>query len=282
MIGEDDSGQKTSNRQLATACARLGDVVRGWALRFLLGACSVAACSRPSTSEPPVRVAAASDLAPAAAALSKAFESAHGGHVEFVLGSSGLLSRQIAEGAPYDAFLAADESFADRAIDAGVCDKRTRRAYARGRLVVWTRAGAPAPAALADLADARYARIAIANPDHAPYGRAASQALERAGLWSQLEPRIVRADNVSAALALARTGNVDAALLSASLSSGDTGGRRLPVPETLHDPLVQTAVACSGGHAADAGRVFAAFVASPAGAAVLARFGFATPERLRP
>ena len=251
-------------------------------MRPLLALAFVASACRPSAASAPVRVAAASDLATAFDDLSSEFERAGGARVEVILGSSGLLARQIAEGAPYDALLAADESFVERAIASGACDRRSEQRYARGRLVVWTRADAPAPAALEDLGAPRFARIAIANPDHAPYGRAAREALERAGLWARVERRIVRGDNVRATLQLARTGNADAALVAASLVVGDREGRQLVVDESLHRPLVQSAVACAGGRAAAEGRRFVAFVGSPSGQAILRRHGFDALRQERP
>lgn len=236
-----------------------------------------AACSTEAP-EKPVRIAAASDLAAAFEDLKPAFERAEHVKLDVTLGSSGLLSRQIKEGAPYDAFLAADVALADQAAASGACDRRSRRRYARGRLVVWTRNDVAAPHALEDLADPRYARIAIANPDHAPYGRAAREALQRAGVWDRVESRVVRGDNVRQTLELARTGNADAAIVAESLVLGDTTGKSLNVSESLHAAIVQGAVACKNGHSAAAGRRFIAFVTSDAGQAILRRHGFAIPD----
>jgi molybdate transport system substrate-binding protein len=223
-----------------------------------------------------VRVAAASDLATAFEELGPSFERAEHLAVEVTLGSSGLLSRQLAEGAPYDAFLAADVVLVDRAAASGACDASTRRRYARGRLAVWTTEGVRPPRRLADLAAPRFARIAIANPEHAPYGRAAEEALRRAGVWPRVEGRVVRADNVRQALELARTGNADAAIVARSLV-GDAM-ESLDVDEALHAPIVQAAVACRNGPSTRGGRRFVSFLASEAGQRILRRHGFASPD----
>src|SRR5205085_5514862 len=132
------------------------------------------ACKRQPPEPPALKVAAAADLAFAFKELGDAYFRTTGQRVVFSFGSSGLLERQIAEGAPFDVFAAASVSFVDDAIAAGACMPGSKALYATGRIVVYAAPSAPAPpAALADLADPRIRKIAIANPDHAPYGRAA-------------------------------------------------------------------------------------------------------------
>ncbi len=124
------------------------------------------------------RVAAAADLQLAFQEVAVAFKAQGGAAPSFTFGSSGLLAKQVAEGAPFDLFASGNTSYVDQVVAAGACDAATRSAYARGRLVAWTPPGGPAPpTTLADLADVRFKRIAIANPEHAPYGKAAKQAL---------------------------------------------------------------------------------------------------------
>jgi molybdate transport system substrate-binding protein len=225
-----------------------------------------------------VRVAAAADLAPAFGELLPIFEQKSGLHADLVLGSSGLLAQQIAEGAPFDVFAAADVSFARRAAAAGACDAASERIYARGRLVVWTGAGQQAPRALAELAEPRFKKIALANPEHAPYGRAAEQALRAAGILEQVRSRLVFGENVRQALQYAQTGNADAALVARSLVHGASGGAALPVDPALHAPLDQALVVCRRGADEAGGRRFAELVASPLGREVLQRHGFTLPE----
>lgn len=245
---------------------RLAAVLATWAL----------ACS-PKPSPHAIRVAAAADLAHAFAELASEFQQKTGIHVEVEYGSSGLLAKQIEQGAPFALFAAANRDYVDQVIKAGKCDAATAQSYARGRLVVWTRGGVARPEKLADLADPRFKKIAIANPEHAPYGKAAKQALERAGLWAQLQDRIVLGENVQATMLYARDGNADAALVAQSLAAVTTGGASLPVDPALHAPLDQAMVACgSKAMIADAVQL-EAFVASREGREVMSRYGFTLP-----
>ena len=249
--------------------------------RVLVGlGCALALVGCRESSPNVVRVAAAADLGPAFEELGRRFEQAGGGQVVFSFGSSGLLAKQVREGAPFDVFAAANVSFVDELVAAGACDGATARRYARGRIVIWTRPNARVapPVSLEDLADPRFARIAIANPEHAPYGVAAKQALTGAGVWARVEPRVVYGENVRQTLQLCETGNADAAIVAESLVSSAARGARLAIDERLHGPITQALVVCRHGREAAGGRAFAALVSSEAGQAVLARNGFTRAE----
>jgi molybdate transport system substrate-binding protein len=241
---------------------------------FLALAACVPGCKR---AREPLRVAAASDLASAFPELGAAYEAKTGQAVTFSFGSTGLLAQQIREGAPFDVLAAANVSYVDEVTGAGACDAATKALYARGRLVLVT-AGASAskPRALADLGDPGFQRIAIANPEHAPYGMAAKQALERAGIWDRIQARLVYGENIQQVLAFARTGNVDAALVALSLVTS-TGVEYTAVDPALYDPIDQALVVCKGGKKETAGRGFAAFVGSSEGRAIMRRYGFFLP-----
>jgi molybdate transport system substrate-binding protein len=245
----------------------------------LCGADFAAGCARGADAgREPVRVAAASDLSGAFVALGRDFERETGQAVAFTFGSTGLLARQLRERAPFDLFAAAASSFVDDVVRADVCDGATRARYGRGRLALFSKRGhAPAPRTLADLLEPRFTRVAIANPEHAPYGRAAREALSRAGLWSRLEPRIVYAENVRQALQLAQTGNVEVALVALALVVADDSGAHVAIEEHLHGAIDQELVVCSAGKNAQGGRAFAAYLGSPAGRAVMRRYGFLLP-----
>lgn len=245
-------------------------------LAFLVGA-AAAACSPKKAPERKIRVAAASDLALALGELAKDFMAKTGITVESEFGSSGLLAKQIEHGAPFTLFAAANREFVDQVVKAGKCDGSTARPYARGRLVVWTPSSVAPPAALADLADPRFRKIAIANPEHAPYGRAARQALEKSGVWAQIQDRIVLGENIQATMIYARDGNADAALVALSLAIAADGGASLPVDPSLHTPLDQAMVVCGQGEAADAAKQFEDFISSKEGRAVMTRYGFTAP-----
>jgi molybdate transport system substrate-binding protein len=226
-------------------------------------------------------VAAASDLAFAFEALAADFRKETGEELRFSFGSTGQLARQIAQGAPFDLFAAANVSFVEEVVAAGACDGGSQAHYARGRIVVWTPKGLAAPRTLAELADRRFVKVALANPEHAPYGRAAREALQAAGLWRALEGRLVYGENVQQTLKFAQSGNAEAALVALSLVSAgpvqEQGGTALLIDDALHRPIDQALVVCRHGKNPAGGRAFAAMIASRAGREVMRRHGFVLP-----
>lgn len=225
----------------------------------------------PGAEKPPLKVAAAADLAKAFGELGAAYEKEHGQKVVFSFGSTGLLAKQIEEGAPFDLFAAANVSFVDEAVKSGACSDATKALYARGRIVAWTKDG-DAPR-MADLAAPRWAKIAIANPEHAPYGRAAKEAMQKAGVWDAVASRVVYGENVQQTLQFAQSGNADVAIVALSLAVV-SGGKYAPVDPAMHAPLEQALVVCKGGPGA---REFAAYVNADAGRSVMRRYGFLLP-----
>src|ERR1019366_269336 len=243
---------------------------------LMLGAASMGGggCHKEPAPAERVKVAAAADLAFAFPDVGALYEKTTGERVVFSFGSTGLLERQLAEGAPFDAFAAASASFADDAVKSGACLADSKASYATGRLVVLAGNGAATiPTRLADLVDPRIAKIAIANPEHAPYGRAARQALERAGIWGQVSSKIVYGENVQQALAFAQSGNGDAAIAALSpaparpaapaLPAADGGARWTAIPADLPGHIDRVLYAYSLARAGpDAGRRFIAVVNS--------------------
>jgi molybdate transport system substrate-binding protein len=248
-------------------------------LRFvpalLLSTALIGGCKAPAPKPlEPVQVAAAADLSVAFEEMGKLFEARTGQKVTFSFGASGALAKQLSQGAPFDLFAAANASFVDSAVQAGACDGGTKALYARGHIVVWSKKSGLAVHALSDLQNPDIKHIAIANPEHAPYGKAAREALTRAGLWAALEPKIVQAENVRQALQFAQTGNADAAIVALSLVANDDTGNALPIDPTLHAAIEQTLVMCRHGKNADGAREFAKLVESSDGQALLKRYGF--------
>lgn len=241
---------------------------------------SGAADAGPRSSALAIRVAAASDLINAFEALGKAFQDRSGHAISFTFGASGLLAKQLREGAPFDVFAAANVSFVEQAVAAGVCDGSTTRVYAQGHLALWwlKHGQRPPPTSLQDLADPAYVRIAIANPEHAPYGQAAREALTAVGLWSKVQPRLVFGENIRQTLQLAQTGNAEAAIVAQSLVRTDTTGVQLAIDPALHAPINQALVVCNRGANAAGGQAFAAFLVSAEGQALLKQFGFGIPS----
>jgi len=227
----------------------------------------------------PLRVAAAADLAHAFKELSPAFsaQSSPPTEVKLTLGATGLLARQLEQGAPFDLFLAANVNYVEQVVKGGACDGGTVASYARGRLVIWVKGPSGAELTPAALSDARFKHIAIANPDHAPYGKAARDALTRARVWSNVSDRMVYGENVQQTFELARTGNADAAIVGLSLAIGTKEGSWAMVDEALYGPIEQALVVCNRGTNAAAARRMKSFIEAPAGRAILRKYGFLLP-----
>lgn len=237
----------------------------------------------PAAAQAAAKVAAAADLQYALPEIAAAYTAAGGTAPQLSFGSSGVFAHQIINGAPFEIFLSADESYvalvdkAGRAEDSG-------RPYATGRLALFIAKGAPIAADrdLADLGraagDGRLKRLAIANPEHAPYGRAARAVLVRKGLWETLQPRLVLGENISQAAQFAISGTVQAGLIAYSLAISDRMARRgsyALVPQEWYPPLRQRMVLLTG--AGETARRFYAFVQSAPARAALERYGFALP-----
>lgn len=237
----------------------------------------------PLSAQAPLRVAAAADLEPVLPPILDQFQRATGIHAEATYQASAMLTTEIENGAPFDVFLAADLSFPKRLIDAGLADaagspdSTTPITYARGTLVLWERnnSGLPPPS-LALLHNPRLKRLAIANPDRAPYGRAAVAALKSLHLYDTLQPRLVTAENIAQAAQFVDTANADAGLISltSALTSRLTAdGTYFVIPRDLYPLIEQGAVIVSNTKQRDAVHKFLDFLLSPAIQAELARSG---------
>lgn len=238
------------------------------------------ACGGPSdaaqTTVDEITVAAASDLRPAFEELGAAFEAQTGTKVTFSFGSSGQLREQILGGAPFDLFASANVEFVDDVIEAGRGVAATKADYALGRIVLWAPAGVALPRSIDNLTDQQYQRVVIANPEHAPYGLAAQQALESAGVYEQVQSRLVYGENISDSFRIAQSGNADVGIVALSLAIAD-GSDFTIIPAELHEPLEQALVVTSTGARGEAATTFAQMVGSPEGREVMARYGFVLP-----
>lgn len=233
---------------------------------------------RPKTTQTDLTVAAASDLMNAFEEIGREFQKATGTKVVFNFGSSGMLAKQIENGAPVDLFAAANVDYVSQLEQKGLIIPDTKKIYARGRLVIWTpRNSVIRIEKLADLTSPEVKRIAIANPEHAPYGIAAKQALEHAGLWEAVKTKLVFGENIRQTMQYAQTGNVEVALVSLSLTA-ENDGQWVLVPEELHNPLDQAFAVIKGAKNEAAARAFAAFAVGAQGQAVMKRYGFTLPN----
>jgi len=233
---------------------------------------------RRQTAQSDLTVAAASDLTNAFEEIGREFQKTTGTKVVFNFGSSGMLAKQIENGAPVDLFAAANVDYVSQLEQKGLIIPDTKKIYARGRLVIWTpRNSAIRIEKLADLSSPEVKRIAIANPEHAPYGIAAKQALEHAGLWEAVKTKLVFGENIRQTMQYAQTGNVEVAIVSLSLTA-ENDGQWVLVPEELHNPLDQAFAVIKGAKNEAAARAFAAFAVGAQGQAIMKRYGFTLPQ----
>src|SRR5580692_4558125 len=211
-------------------------------------------------------VAAASDLTPLAAAIQKGF-----GPVKFTFGSSGTLAKQIENGAPFDAFLSANDQYVKELAASGHLDPATVTVYATGRVALWSRDGSVK--SIEDLKKPGVKYVAIPNPEHAPYGVAARKALETRGEWKDVQPKIVYGENVSQALQFAESGNADAVITSWTLLIG----RGVLLPAEWHDPIRQAGGVVKGSTQPTTARQFLKFLLNAEGQRILQSGGLFSP-----
>lgn len=242
-----------------------------------------AAAPPAATAARTVRVAAASDLTSVAPALAAAFERRlPGARLLFTLGSSGAFVAQVANGAPFDVFLSADEEYPRRLLanGHGLDGAPFRYATARLAVVVSNEAPVDGEPSLALLADPRIRRVAIANPRHAPYGRAAETALRSAGLLDAVRPKLVLGENVAQAAQFVDAGAAEAGIVALPLVVARVGSLRwAEVPASAFPQLVQAGLLLKGAGDRDAARAFRDFVLGPEGLDLLRRAGFGAPPR---
>jgi molybdate transport system substrate-binding protein len=222
-------------------------------------------------------VFAASDLAFVLKELAAKFETETGLKVTLVLGSTGNLAQQIAGGAPADAFFAAGEDFLDELIERGAILRETRALYAQGRIVLAARKDRRlALRSLSALTGSGIRRIAIANPKHAPYGKAAEEALRSVGILDAVQPKLVFGENVRHALQFLETGAVDAAIIALSIANVPDV-EYVPIDASLHKPLNQAAGVVRRSAQPDRAAAFIQFVNGPEGRPLMKRYGFLLP-----
>lgn len=224
-------------------------------------------------------VSAASSLGNAFRDIARAYEAAHpDDRVQLNIGASGALLQQLVRGAPVDVFASADPETMDEAVRRGVVRAADRRDFAANTLVLVVPArAARAPRTLAELAQPAIQRVAIGNPASVPVGRYAKRALENAGLWPQVQPRVIHAQSARQSLDYVARGEVDAGFVFATdadtMKDRVTVAVRVPLDGPITYPIAHT----SGSAHTESAKRFVAFVLSPAGQALLARHGFRKP-----
>jgi molybdate transport system substrate-binding protein len=227
-------------------------------------------------------VAAAADVGPVLSDISRNYRQKTGVEVRISLGASGNLTEQIKNGAPFDVFLSADEDYPRQLIDAGLADRSSWYRYAIGRLILWVQASSQLDLnrGLDVLLDPSVKKIAIANPLHAPYGRAAVAALKHYRLYERVEARLVLGENVSQAAQFVESGNAQAGLvaLSHALAPGmKDKGRYWLVPAGAYPELNQAAVITSRSQHKKQAAAFLEYLKTPEAQSLLKQFGFSVP-----
>lgn len=255
-------------------------------VRLPLLAAGVLAASIAAGQQAPLRIAAASDLQAVFPALTARFEADTRRKVEVSFGSSGNFFAQLQNGAPFDLFFSADIDYPKRLESSGLTVPGTLVAYANGRIVLWTRNDTHLDLAsgLSILADPRVRRIAIANPEHAPYGRAAVAALRHEQLYDRVRSKFVLGENISQAAQFAQSGNADAGLIALSLALAPamrTSGRYVEIPASYHPPIEQAAAVLRSSRQPEVARQFLAFLQMTESQRALQAAGFILPGRGR-
>lgn len=239
-------------------------------------ACLLFASASPAA-ERVLYIAAASDLATCLPELERLFsQSRQGVRVKSSFGASGNFVAQIRKGAPFQVFMSADHRYPATLVDDGLALADTLTHYATGHLVLWS--ARPLPdirRGLMMLTQMRFRHIAIANPDHAPYGQAARRALEAAGIWSAIDHKLVRGENIAQALQFVQSGNADIGIVALSLlkQPAFAGTRYYQIPQHFYPPIRQYAVVVSRGKDVPLAREFVTFLLTPEAQAVFTRFG---------
>jgi molybdate transport system substrate-binding protein len=230
-----------------------------------------------------ITVAAAADLSTALPEIAAAYTKQTSQPVKLSFGSSGNLTTQIQNGAPFDVFFSADESYPAQLIEKGLADKDTLYRYAVGRVVLWVPNDVPVDVqklGIQSLLDPAVKKIAIANPLHAPYGRAAEAALKKLGVYDQIASKLVLGENISQTAQFVESGNAQAGMLALSHALSPNlkdKGHYWAVPLDAYPTLNQAVVVVSKSAQKDAARKFLDFVRGPEGTTLLKNFGFSVP-----
>lgn len=257
-----------------------GLFVLGMAIAALSAAAAVdAAVGHRAEQSRHITLAAAADLHYAMDKVIAAYRHDHpADSIDVVYGSSGQLLTQIEQGAPFELFFSADSDYPRQLLAHGDAAGQPVP-YAIGRIVLWSASIDMHGVQLADLVQPRFGRIAIANPRHAPYGKRAEQALRSAGIWDQLQPRLVYGENIGQTAQFAQSGNAQVGILAQSLALDPAmaKGSYALVPATTYEPLKQSFVLTRRGAGNALAQDFARYIQSTQARAILARYGFTLP-----
>lgn len=255
------------------------------ALLALMLGCAIAVSDVPTAaSAQDLSVAAASDLNFAFKELATEFEKATGIHVRLSLGSSGNFFSQIQNGAPFDCYFSADIGYPRKLEEAGLVVPGSLYRYAIGRIVVWVPTRSPLAVeqrGMETLLDPSIRKIAIANPKHAPYGRAAVSAMQHFHVHDRVKDKLVLGENISQTAQFVESGASDIGIIALSLALAPVmkeAGKYWEVPVDTHLPIEQGAVVLKSSKNQDSARMFVEFVKGSHGQEVMKRYGFTLPR----
>lgn len=230
--------------------------------------------------ESSLTIAAAADLRFALDDILSHYRAQHpDARIEVIYGSSGKMTTQILNGAPYDIFFSADIAFPERLYREGFAVTEPN-VYAIGRIVIWSRRQDASNMTLKDLLQPAIRRIAIAQPTHAPYGLRAQEALQSTGIWDEIQPKLVFAENIAHAAQMARSEAADVGIIALSLARFPAlaeHGYSL-IDDTLHNPLTQGFVITRHGRNNPLADDFAQFMREEKARTIMRQFGFVLPE----
>ena len=229
-----------------------------------------------------ITIAAASDLQFAFQDVAARFEKSSGKQVKLIFGSSGNFFAQIQNGAPFDLFFSADLDYAKKLAAAGLAEPGTLYEYATGKIVLWAPQQSPVDlkSGLQVLLDPAIKKIAIANPEHAPYGRAAVAALRHEKLYDQVAGKFVLGENISQTATFVVSGSADIGIVALSLALAPAlkdKGRYAEIPPENYPPIEQAAVILKSSQQKETARAFLVFVKSPEIVNLLKTYGFSVP-----
>ncbi len=230
-----------------------------------------------------IKVAAAADLTFVFKDVASQFEKQTESKIELTYGSSGNFFAQIQNGAPFDLFFSADIGYPEKLEAAGLIEPGTIYEYASGKIVIWVPNGSKLNLSrgLATLLDSGIRKIAIANPQHAPYGVAAVAAMRHAGVYDKIKSKLVLGENISQTAQFVQSGNADVGIFALSLALAPAmknAGRYVEIPATDYPPIIQAAVILKSSRNKQLANLFMKFMKQPDTVALMARYGFSIPK----
>ena len=250
-----------------------------FALRALVFVCMLA-MGQTARAEEKITIAAAADLKFALDEIVVMFKNSHpAAQIQTIYGSSGKFSAQIRQGAPYDIYFSADIAY-PRALEAEGLGASEVQTYGVGRIVLWSPERDAGKMTLADLADPSILKIAIANPQHAPYGKRAEEALKAAGVWEKVQAKLVYGENIAQTAQYVQSGNAQVGIIALSLALSPELARQgsyVLIPDKLHQPLQQGYIITRRAADNPLAREFERFMASKESRAIMMRYGFGLP-----